>query len=128
MLKLERIPDNFSQQKKNQLENQAFHVPSFLRFYNVCDMFTGVNLLAQVKHVIRAPWRPTTPCCVFPRTKMVIKANIRSLHPKITNQEELGCYIMIIIIHSAREKNYRKSLIDCMTVEMLSKYMMNNHI
>ena len=35
---------------------------------------------------------------------------------------------MIIIIHSAREKNYRKSLMDCMTVEMLSKYMMNNHI
>ena len=44
LLKLEWIPDNFSQ-PKNQLENQAFHVPSFLRFYNVCDMFTCVNLL-----------------------------------------------------------------------------------
>ena len=26
---------------------------------------------SQIKQVISAPWRPTTPCCLFPCTKMV---------------------------------------------------------
>ena len=54
LLKLEWIPDIFSQQKNpqqltNRLENRAFMFHSFLRFYNVCDMFTGVNLVTAGK-------------------------------------------------------------------------------
>ena len=29
------------------------------------------HLWSQLKQVIHAPWRPTTPCCLFPCTKMV---------------------------------------------------------